>query len=154
MFVVLDTVVQFQYWTIEISDPDNLNGFLQAGYLMLGAKQTFDFGFNYGWDYIDEFYNLRYESELGAIDAFPLFDRVVISLRFDNLTEEQGRAYRFFFRSVSRGQRTFFFLPEVDGVDGHFGRVDPKLTRKIGFAKRAGLGFVFTEDSRGKIVTD
>ena len=150
MFLILPTVQNFQYWSVQINDTNNRDGFLSAGYLILGRRITFDFGFNFNWKYIDNFYNLRHETEFGAIHSFWLYERVMLELQFEHLLDTQARAYREFFRSVGRGDQPFFLIPDADKQDGHFGRLESKLERTVGHAFRQRLPVRFTEDSRGK----
>lgn len=151
MFSILPQLEGHRYWRISIQEPDRT--LFQVGYVILGEASTFDFGFNFGWKYIDNFYNLEHETELGAIHSYGLYDRVRMELLFQHLSDSQGRRYRSFFRSVGRGRLPFFLVPDRDAQDGHFGRLGNELNRTIGFAYRQQLPVRFTEESRGFTVS-
>src|SRR5690606_5721710 len=73
------------YWTIDISDPSNEYGVLDIGYLVIGQLTEFNFGFRYGWNFVDMFHNLRSHSEFATPNVAYLNDNRSIALNFEPL---------------------------------------------------------------------
>lgn len=149
-FKNLASTQTFKHWAILIEDVTNQDGFIQVGYILMGLKTTFTFGFNYGWTFADEIVNVELETEFGAPDISALFRRVKLKLVFQHLTEAEGNTVRDFYTGLTKNFVPFFLIPDVAINDGFFGRFTSKLNRIIGFGKRVQVPLDFTEDSIGK----
>jgi len=151
-FVNLASTQTFENWAILIEDESNTDGFINAGYILMGMKTTFGFGFNFGWTFSDRVVNIELETEFGAKDIDTMYRRVILSLTFDSLTEAQGNTLRDFYLILERNNVPFFLIPDVSINDGYFGRITNEFKRTIGFAKRARAPIVFEGDSLGKLI--
>ncbi len=150
IFENLDSTKTFKHWAILIEDPTNLDGFIQAGYVSMGVKTTFGFGFNFGWRFIDEVVNVELQTEFGSPDVSALFRRVKLRLQFQHLTEAQGNTVRDLYTSLQKNVDPFFLVPDLDVNDGYLGRFTSPFQRTITIGSRAAVPLEFTEDSLGK----
>ena len=150
IFKNLASTQTFKHWAVLIEDPTNLDGFIQVGYVLLGLKTSFTFGFNFGWKFIDEIINVELETEFGAPDVSALFRRVKLRLQFQHLSESQGNTVRSLYTSLSKNVDPFFLIPDLAVADGFFGRFTSKFQRTIGLSRHVAVPLDFTEDSLGK----
>ena len=151
-FINLSATQTFENWAILIEDESNTFGFINAGYIGMGMKTTFDFGFNFGWQFSDRVVNIELETEFGAKDIAAMYRRVILSLIFEHLTETQGTTLRDFYLDLQRNSTPFFLVPDVSVNDGYFGRITNELKRTISTGKRVRAPIVFQGDSLGKVI--
>ena len=150
IFKNLSATQTFKHWAILIEDSTNLDGFIQVGYILMGLKTTFGFGFNFGWSFIDEIVNVELETEFGAPEIASLFRRVKLRLQFEHLSEAQGNTVRALYTSLNKNVNPFFLIPDLAVADGFFGRFTSRFERIIGLTRRVAVPLDFTEDSLGK----
>ncbi len=143
----------FKHWAILIEDGTNEDGFIQVGYVLLGLKTSFDFGFTAGWRFTDEIVNVELETEFGAPDISALFRRVKLRLQFKELSETQGNTVRTLYTDLTKNFVPFFLIPDLAVADGFFGRFTSRFERTIGLTRRVSVPLEFTEDSLGKSTT-
>lgn len=146
MFKLIDPAQSWQFWSIVISDPANLSGFLEIGYLLGGNAVTLDFGFNYGWQVADIFENIG-SSNYGVPNLQDGFEQVRVEMIWENMTATQSDVLRAFFRSVKGNLVPFFLIPDSDKAEGYFGRFTGAI--EISRGQRHSSSTTFLEDSQG-----
>lgn len=139
----------YQYWRVRITDTANADGYLEVGYLLLGAATTLTQAFMYGWKQVDEYQNQELSSEFGVPLINEMFYRMRFSFTFRNQTSARADAIRTIFKDVKRNVTPLFFVPDTGTNDGYFGRFVASFERQMDFRITTN-SMDFVEDSRGK----
>lgn len=136
-----------RYWRFVFADATNKNGFIQVGYLLLGAYTQPAFNFQFGWIQIPEFNTRRLETGYLVPNVEELAQRQRFEIGFDGLTVAQADTVRkTLFESLKKDLTPWFFIPDGAVNDGYFGRFG-QIEMQVDFFRFISVPFI--EDGRG-----
>lgn len=142
-----------RYWSIEITDNSNPDGYYEIGYVIFGVASELGFNMNYDWNE-----QLVYDNRKAkAYGGSPLVGEVVehrskIDLTFGNLLKTERNTFKQFVDGFDGARKPAFFVPDPDDNLGFFGRLTTPTS--INFTHRNkgvmdGAKLSFEEDTRG-----
>ena len=121
-FIYLSAAESYKYWTIDIEDTDNPNGFLEVGYLVLGNLTKADFTHQPEWSYGDRSIYVGSEFATGTPDIRQLVERQDMALMFASLDTADADTLRALVRDCRHSEKPLFFIPDTEVNEGLFGR--------------------------------
>lgn len=143
-----------RYWSIEITDSSNAQGYYEIGYIVLGVVT--ELGFNMNYDWTEELMYSNRQSQ--TVSGSPLIgeridDRSRINLTFGNLLKAERNTFKQFIRAFDGSRNPAFFIPDPDDNMGFFGRLKGPAG-SINFTHRNkgvmdNTMLTFEEDNRG-----
>lgn len=153
-FVILPASQSYQFWRIRITDGANTDGFLEAGYLVLGLLSTtprgiaFDTGLNV--DHISDVNSVI--SETGAIFADWINDRKRITISFTAMTQSERATLLQFVGALREETNPLFLIPQSDVYDGWYVRLTSTANERSNQIHGSIGPLTFMEEGGGKIM--
>ena len=144
----LSPVQTYRYWRISITDTANTDGFLEVGYLVLSSATLPSFTFRHGWISTPEIATSEVHTEFGSPFHEELYQRQRLNLQFGPLNDTNMDTLRNLYISLLRNANPMLLLPERNGTDSYFGRIENQFDEKINFRRAVSIDFV--EDSVGQ----
>lgn len=94
-FHVMDALARGRYVKVELSDPDNPNGFLEAGRLIVAPAWQPSINAQYGWsiEQVDESRSVKSRGGQTYVDQRPKYRRLSFTLEHLEADEMFGNAY-------------------------------------------------------------
>lgn len=152
-FAILPATQTYQHWRIRITDPANAYGFLEAGYLLLGALSSsprgiaFDSGIS-----VDHMSDVNFQtSEGGAVFSDWINDRKRISVSFSAMNRSERDTLLTFVTSLREETNPLFIIPEHTRNDGWYVRLSNTANEKTSLYSNVGP-LIFMEEGSGKIM--
>jgi hypothetical protein len=150
-FKFLSAPQTYRYWKILVSDPTNLDGYIQIGYAMLGNCTTLDFNFAYGWHLIEERVNLEQQSEFGTPHIVDLYSQNRITMEFQNRIPAETATLLALYQALKRNYTPLLLAPDGEGIDAYFCRLISNFDQTVDFYRSVNLEFL--EEPRGRSIS-
>jgi hypothetical protein len=151
-FKVFSATETHQFLKIEISDPANIHGFSQIGYIVLGNPTTLSRNFETGWRLADMVLNQKGFSESRTSLPGYISDHQLLRLVFEALTEVEVSEIRARFLNTLRDDKPVFWWPDgSDGTKGFLGRFAKDFERVLNIGPVVSVAVDIEEDAPGPI---
>lgn len=139
-----------RYWSIEITDASNPDGYYEVGYVVLGVATELGFNMNFDWN--EQWIYKNRQNPGSPFYGEQLEDYSKISLTFGNLLKTERDILKKFLKGFNGSRKPAFLVPDPDDNFGMFGRLEgpgqvPFTHRNKGVIDGAAVSFV--EDNRG-----
>lgn len=139
----------YRYWRLRITDTANTDGYIEVGYVMVGTATAPSFGIRMPMTSTPEFQNLDVGSEFGIPNISELFRRQRLVMSFGPIATSTDMAtLRNMYLAVKRNVTPLILVPQSDGADAYFGRIQNMFDETMEFYSSVRIDFV--EDGYGK----
>ena len=152
-FVLFAATQTYRYWRFTFTDNDNTYGFIQVGYLLLGAHTTISgYNFDKGWRRMREHGNRRLETSYFVPNIEQIARRIRLSLSFSALASaEITEVLTTLFDDLDGNVTPLFVIPDGAVNDGYFGRWVSVADETI-IDGKPYVTLDFLEDGRGNLI--
>lgn len=123
-FVHLSAAAAHRYWSIAITDAANEHPYLEAGYLVAGVLDVYDYGPSDEWLSSDRMVQVLGESDTGTPNIRALSERRSVAMLFEALSVGEAAEARSLFLDLAGRKTPLFFVPDTLVNDGFFGRFE------------------------------
>lgn len=145
---ILSSSESWRYWSIEIDDKTNWEGFLQVGYVVLGVATAQAHGFATNWNVIRTPHVRFVDNEFSQ----PMVGRSIsqgstVALIVHGLTDAQRVTLDDWLLSLQMQRDPMIFWPDTAETEAYFGRLNTQhvINRQISGLSRV-LGVEFKAD--------
>ena len=122
---ILSSSESWRYWSIEIDDETNYEGYIQVGYVMLGVATEMAHGFATNW-------SVQRQTNIRMIENTflqPMVGRRIsrgssVTLTFHGLTDALKTTLDNFLLDLQKWRDPMIFWPDTDETEGFFGRLN------------------------------
>lgn len=148
-FVILSSTQTYQYWTLSVDDPANLDGFLRIGYLMMGELTQPGFTFQYGWRRSRSYDGVRHRTEYGTPLVAGLFSQTTSQWNFGPLTQANADTLAGIIDDAAGDEHPLLVIPDTTVNECYFGRFGMTEVQTRNF--RTYMPVSFAEDGPGRV---
>lgn len=152
-YKVLSATQTYRYWRIRITDSGNTDGFLEAGYLLLGLLESppKEIAFSPGLqiEHISDVNTVT--SEGGAFFADHITDLKRITVNFRNLERAEREDLLSFGQALREETNPLFLIPDDAEYDGWYVRLITSIQEQTSMYSSFNA-LTFQEEPGGKIM--
>lgn len=151
-YTTLANAQAFRYWRVRITDPANADGYLEAGYLLLGITASPPRGIAYDPGIsIDHISNVdAMTSEFGSMFSDWINDQKRITFSFAALSQAQRVALLTWIQSLREETNPLFLIPHDTIYDGWYMRLVTTATERANQVYGSVGPLTFMEEGSGK----
>jgi hypothetical protein len=146
-FVYLDALQLAQYFKLEIEDASNPDGFIDIGYICIGALTELDFTFAYGSRYSHKVAGLGDLRGDSLEIRRHLSDSTDLDLKFQNLYVTDANILRTIFQDNLGPTVPFLFIPDTTDSDCVFGRWTGEFTKQFTYTNLMNVDISIVGDA-------
>lgn len=126
---ILSSSESYRYWSIEIDDATNWEGFLHIGYIIMGVKTSMAHGFSIGWQVHRRTHVRMIDNEFSQ----PMVGHRIsagssVVVTFHGLTDARKTTLDNFLIDLQKWRDPMIFWPDTAETEGFFGRVNADHT--------------------------